>query len=291
MAKNEVATKDTFSTALSAELNANRAALPQNFNIDRFVQNSLALLNGNETLQEFAKKYGTAQIKAGLLRGAYQGLDAMHQECYLVPYGSVLNFSPSYKGMSKMAKRYSIRPVKDIYAKLVRAGDTFEEVIINGVPSINYKAVPFNNAEVVGVFAVCLFEDGGILYESMSRDDVEVARKQSKAKNSPSWEKFWGEMAKKTAIRRLCKNIELDMDAESKEVFEAGTEIETNVVEVSRREIEENANTEEFVVEGEDIIEEPVVEEPKPTPKAKPKKTDTIVPDFVKQAEAQMEFD
>lgn len=290
MAKNEVATKETFSTALSAELNANRAALPQNFNIDRYVQNAIALLNGNETLQEFAKKYGTTQIKAGLMRGAYQGLDAMQQELYLVPYGSTLNYMPSFKGMSKMAKRYSIRPVKDIYAKVVRAGDTFEEVIADGVPSINYKAVPFNNSEIVGVFAVCLFEDGGLLYETMSREDVENCRKSSKAKNSPAWSQFWDQMACKTVIRRLCKNIELDMDADSKEFFDAGTEIETNVVEVSRREIEENANTEEFVVDGEDIIEEPVVEEPKPAPKAKPKKTDTIVPDFVKQAEAQMEF-
>lgn len=265
MAKNEVATKETFSTSLSAELTANRAALPQNFNIDRYVQNAIALLNGNEALQEFAKKYGTAQIKAGLMRGAYQGLDSMNAEMYLVPYGSTLNYMPSFKGMAKMAKRYSIRPVKDIYAKLVRAGDTFEEVIVNGVPSINYKALPFNNAEVVGVFAVCLFEDGGLMYETMSKADVEATRKQSKAKNSPAWDRFWGEMAKKTAIRRLCKNIEIDMDAESKEFFEAGTEIETNVVEVAKREIAENADSVEFVIEGEEVVEEPA-------PKAKAKK-------------------
>lgn len=264
MAKNEVATKETFSTALSAELNANRAALPQNFNIDRFVQNSLALLNGNETLQDFAKKHGTAQIKAGLLRGAYQGLDAMNQEMYLVPYGSTLNYMPSYKGMAKMAKTYSTRPIKDIYAKLVKEGDSFEEVIENGVPSINFKAKPFNNGEVVGVFAVALFEDGGLLYETMSKDDVESIRKQSKAKNSPAWSSAWGEMARKTVIRRLCKNITIDMDANTKEFFESGTEIETNVVEVARREIEENANTVELVPE--DDMAQEIVDPPVPMP-------------------------
>lgn len=272
MAKNEVATKETFSTALSAELNANRAALPQNFNIERYVQNAIALLNGNEGLQEFAKKYGTAQIKAGLMRGAFQGLDAMQNELYLIPYGSVLNYMPSFKGMSKMAKRYSIRPIRDIYAKLVRDGDSFEEVIQNGVPSINFKAKPFNDGEIVGCFAVALFEDGGLLYETMSKADVENCRKSSKAKNSPAWSQHWGQMACKTVIRRLCKNIELDMDAESKEFFEAGTEIETNVVEVSRREIEENANSVEFVVE-----EEPQ----KPAPKAKAKKDEPMAQEII----------
>lgn len=272
MAKNEVATKETFSTALSAELNANRAALPQNFNIERYVQNAIALLNGNEGLQEFAKKYGTAQIKAGLMRGAFQGLDAMQNELYLIPYGSVLNYMPSFKGMSKMAKRYSIRPIRDIYAKLVRDGDSFEEVIQNGVPSINFKAKPFNDGEIVGCFAVALFEDGGLLYETMSKADVENCRKSSKAKNSPAWSQHWGQMACKTVIRRLCKNIELDMDAESKEFFESGTEIETNVVEVSKREIEENANSVEFVVE-----EEPQ----KPAPKAKAKKDEPMAQEII----------
>lgn len=272
MAKNEVATKETFSTALSAELNANRAALPQNFNIERYVQNAIALLNGNEGLQEFAKKYGTAQIKAGLMRGAFQGLDTMQNELYLIPYGSVLNYMPSFKGMSKMAKRYSIRPIRDIYAKLVRDGDSFEEVIQNGVPSINFKAKPFNDGEIVGCFAVALFEDGGLLYETMSKADVENCRKSSKAKNSPAWSQHWGQMACKTVIRRLCKNIELDMDAESKEFFESGTEIETNVVEVSRREIEENANSVEFVVE-----EEPQ----KPAPKAKAKKDEPMAQEII----------
>lgn len=294
MAKNEAAKRETFSVALTNELKANHGALPKNFNIDRFVQNSVALLNGNETLTKFAQQYGTAQIKAGLLRGAYQGLDAMNQEMYLVPYGSTLNYMPSYKGMQKMAKQYSTRPIRDLYAKLVRAGDSFEEVIEHGVPSINFKAKPFNNAEIVGVFAVVLFEDGGLLYETMSKEDVEDCRKSSKAKNSPAWTTYWGEMAKKTVIRRLCKNLTIDMDADAKELFEAGTEIETNVVEVSKREIEENANTVEFIPEDEpEVIEEPPVvkQKPEPKPKRKAKQNAAPVPAFVAEADQEeMDF-
>lgn len=250
---NEVTTKETFSTALSAELEAQKAALPENFNVTRFVQNSVALLNGNDILADFAKKHGTAQIKQGLLRGAYLGLDALNSEMYLVPYGSTLNFMPSYKGMVKLAQKYSVRPIKAIYAKCVRDGDLFEETIVNGEPSINFKAVPFSNKPIIGVFAVCQYQDGGMVYEVMSREDVEQCRKSSKAKNSPAWNGFWSEMAKKTVLRRLTKSINIDMDQKLVEAFDSGLEIETDSAELAKKEIDENANSEDLIIEGEDV--------------------------------------
>lgn len=251
MANTAVATKDTFSVALTNELESQKAALPADFNITRFVQNSIALLNGNDTLADFAKKHGTAQIKQGLLRGAYLGLDALNSEMYLIPFGSQLNFMPSYKGMTKLAQKYSTRPIKTIYAKVVRKGDEFEEVIEHGEPSINFKAVPFNSGDIIGVFAVCQYQDGGMVYEVMSKADVEQCRKSSKAKNSPAWNNFWSEMAKKTVLRRLAKSISIDMDARVADAFNAGLEIETDPIEQAKNEIAENANAKELIIEGE----------------------------------------
>ena len=228
--KAEVAKKDAFSTALMESLNEQKAALPSDFNVTRFVQNSVALLNGNEVLMDFAKKNptGMAQIKAGLMRGAFLGLDALNQEMYLVPYGSTLNFMASYKGMVKMATKYATRPIKSIYAKVVREGDEFQEVIIGGEPSINFKPKPA---------------------------DIETCRKSSKAKNGPAWASHFSEMAKKTVIRRLAKSLPIDMDAQAKEMFDAGTDIETDDKVLADREIAENGNSEELVVEG-DIVED-----------------------------------
>ena len=255
--KAEVAKKDAFSTALMESLNEQKAALPSDFNVTRFVQNSVALLNGNEVLMDFAKKNptGMAQIKAGLMRGAFLGLDALNQEMYLVPYGSTLNFMASYKGMVKMATKYATRPIKSIYAKVVREGDEFQEVIIGGEPSINFKPKPFNNGPIIGAFAVCQFSDGGIQYEVMSLADIETCRKSSKAKNGPAWASHFSEMAKKTVIRRLAKSLPIDMDAQAKEMFDAGTDIETDDKVLADREIAENGNSEELVVEG-DIVED-----------------------------------
>ena len=248
---NEVATtKPKFSTALTTELTAQMDALPRDFNITRFVHNSIALLNGNDVLIKFMKQYGTDQIKAGLLRGAYLGLDFMNAEAYLVPYGSTLNFMPSYKGMIKLCIKYSTRPINTIYAKIVRDGDEFSEEIVNGQPSVTFKPKSFNNAPMIGCFAVCLYKDGGMIYEVMSKADVEQCKRSSKSKNSPAWS-FYNEMAKKTVLRRLAKSIPLDMDDRLADAMNAGLEIETDPAKIAEQQREENGNTEELAIDVE----------------------------------------
>ena len=249
---NEVTTnRPKFSVILTEELNMQREALPRDFNITRFVNNSIALLNGNETLATFARKYGTDQIKMGLIRGAYLGLDAMNNEMYLVPYGSTINFMPSYIGMQKLCMKYSTREIKTIYAKVVREGDDFEETIVNGEPSVTFKPKAFNTGKIVGAFAVCLYADGGMVYEVMSLQELEQCRKSSKAKNSPAWDRFTQMMYRKTVLRRLAKSIPLDMDDKLADAMNAGLEIETDPKVLADREIAENGNTEELVIDGE----------------------------------------
>lgn len=247
----ELSTSNQFTVALESELNRVQEALPVGFNSTQYILNARDFLNGNDSLIKFAKQYGTGQIIAGFVKGAYLGLDAMHEECYLVPYGSTLQFMSSYHGMVKLAKKFSQRSIKDIYAKIVREGDEFEEVVVNGEQSVNFKPIPFSKSPIIGVFAVCIFEDGGTIVETMGEADVEKCRKMSKAQNSPAWSKFWEQMARKTVVRRLCKNITLDMNARVMEAFNSGTEIETDPTEIARKDIEENENLSDFIIDDE----------------------------------------
>jgi len=239
-----------FSVALREDLIANAPALPEGFNTDRFVQNALALLNGNDTIQKFIKdhpKDGIAQVKAGMMRGAYLGLDFLNGEAYLIPYGSKLDYSTSYIGEVKLRKKYSVRPIKDIYAKVVRQGDDYEETVIDGKQSVNFKPLPFNNGEIIGAFAVCQFEDGDILVDSMSKDEIENSRKSSKAQSSPVWGRFYEQMAKKTVMRRLCKTIDMDFNAEQRTVLDEESAIITDPIEQRNADIESEANATEFI--------------------------------------------
>lgn len=236
-------------------------ALPAGFNPLRFKQNAMTVLsdtNGLEKLQ--GNEYSLART---IMKGAYLGLDFFNKECYCIIYGNKAEFQTDYKGEIKLAKKYSINPVKDIYAKLVREGDDFEEYIKDGHQTINFKPKSFNNGEIIGAFAVCLFQDGGMIYEAMSKEEIEEVRKNySKVPNGPSWTKSKGEMYKKTVLRRLCKLIELDFETiEQQKAFEevSGMEVkqarkeEKSVFEVNK----ENEVIPDFKVDTEtgEVIE------------------------------------
>ena len=160
---------------LDLMLTKDAGALPAGFNPLRFKQNAMTVLsdtNGLEKLQ--GNEYSLART---IMKGAYLGLDFFNKECYCIIYGNKAEFQTDYKGEIKLAKKYSINPVKDIYAKLVREGDDFEEYIKDGHQTINFKPKSFNNGEIIGAFAVCLFQDGGMIYEAMSKEEIEEVRK------------------------------------------------------------------------------------------------------------------
>lgn len=219
---NEVVAK--FSDQLSDRLTDVTDALPKDFNKTRFIQNALCVMNENP---QFAKM-NTAQVIQGLLKGAYLGLDFMNHEAYLIPYGSTVSFQTSYRGEVKFVKKYSIRKIKDIYAKVVRSGDQFVEEVIDGKPSIDFKPVPFSNADIIGAFAVVLYMDGGMAYETMSADDINSVRNNySKASQSKAWKYSYDEMCKKTVLRRLTKNIETDFESvEANQSWQEGSGME-----------------------------------------------------------------
>ena len=147
------------------------------------------------------------------MKAAYLGLDFFSRECYAIPYGNRLQFQTDYKGEVKLAKKYSFQKIRDIYAKVVREGDAFEEIIYHGKPTINFQPKPFNSGKIIGAFAVCLYGDGTMIYETMSAEDINSVRDNySKMANGKAWKQSYGEMAKKTVIRRLRKMIPIEFD-------------------------------------------------------------------------------
>lgn len=194
-------------------------AFPKDFNETRFLQNCLAVLIDTKDIE----KCKPMSVVRTMIKGAYLGLDFFRRECYAIPYGDALNFQTDYKGEIKLAKKYG-KNIKDIYAKLVHEGDVLEIGVSSGHQVLNFTPKPFNDGPVIGVFAVVMFNDGTTKYETMSVKDVEdVRQKYSKAAHSPAWVKSWGEMAKKTVLRRLCKLIDLDFDnQEQQKAYDEG---------------------------------------------------------------------
>ncbi len=82
----------------------------------------------------------------------------------------------------------------------------------------------------MGAFAICEFADGGLLYETMSTEDMENVRANySKAANSKAWKTSTDTMYMKTVLKRLCKNIEVDFETiEMRKAWEDGSDFDTN---------------------------------------------------------------
>jgi len=170
------------------------------------------MLRDNKKKDQLSKVDVTT-IPICLAKGAFLGLDFFNGECYAIPYGGEMKFQTDYKGEIKLCKRYSKNKIKDIFAKVVREGDFFEESVDAGVQNVTYRPVPFSNKPMVGAFAIVVFKDGSMLYDTMGSEEIENVRKTySKAQNSQAWVSSTGEMYKKTVLRRLCKLIDLDFD-------------------------------------------------------------------------------
>ena len=202
--------------ALMKQIAEKMGAMPEGFNKDRFVLNCITLIR--DMLKDKKKRDNLDGISADsialcMIKGAFLGLDFLSGECYAIPYGKEMNFQTDYKGEIKICKKHSIQPIKDIFAKVVREGDLYDEGVDDGKQKLTFKPLPFNNRKKIGAFAIVTFTDGSMLYESMSAEEIEGVRQNySKAKDSDAWKKSSGEMYRKTVIRRLSKYIEKDFD-------------------------------------------------------------------------------
>lgn len=237
--KNEL----TMSGYFTQELERISAALPENFNKQRFALNFVSLINDKKELQAFSKE----KLATAMIRTAQDGLDVLNGEVYIYKgYSGDLTYTPSYRGMKKMAIEKSVKPISEIYAKIIHEGDTLDEEIIHGVTRINYKSNILNKSKpVIGAFAVCLFKDGSQIYEVMSLEELNAVK--AKSRNSGAWKDFPGEMQKKTVIRRLVKNITVSWDnKEQSDAFFGTDDFASDPQEQAQVDIENNANQTDF---------------------------------------------
>ena len=248
-----MAIHDGLNTSLEKQV----AALPKEFNKQRFVQNCMTVLQDGQA--DFSNCEPASVVRT-LLKGAFLGLDFFNGECYAIAYSGKVQFQTDYKGEIKLCKRYSSNPILDIYAKVVREGDEFVEVIENGRQTINFKPLPFNNGAIIGAFAVCLYKDGGMIYDTMSKEEIEHTRKTfSKQANGQAWTSSYGEMCKKTVLRRLCKMIDLNFDtAEQMQAFEDASDFDVKNPKMPEP---EKATDVFATVEAAEIVENPNKEE------------------------------
>lgn len=146
---------------------------------------------------------------------------------YLVPYGTVCQLIPGYKGLIRLAIQSG--EVADIQPRVVYEGQPFRiEYGLHEDIKHEPTLVDMSDDKIVGVYAVAKLPNGALKFDFMYKAEVDKIRARSQAAKSSSspWHTDYAEMAKKTVIKRLCKTLPLSEEKDSHRKFGKAIQIQ-----------------------------------------------------------------
>lgn len=178
-------------------------ALPKHLDADRLLRISINCITKNEKLLNCTQ----ASLIACVIQCGQLGLepDTVLGEAYLVPYKETATFIAGYQGLMKLARqdgRIQFDP-----PQVVRTGDTFAYSFglnrtLRHVPGEGNDDQPMTH-----VYAVARIRGSEPQFVVLTRAQVEKFRARSMAKDNGPWVIDYEAMAKKTAVRQLCKAL------------------------------------------------------------------------------------
>lgn len=236
-----------------------------------------------------------ASIENALIDMVTDGLSMRKKQCYPVAYAGKLSCQPSVYGATCVARRYGLA---DINAEVVYDGDKFRYTITNGKKTIvehTQEIDNIDNDKIKGAYAVAVMKDGTVKTEVMTIKQIKTAWKQGfgyKENGNGVHQKFTDQMAMKTVKNRLLKSINNTHSGFGKEddyeEISHDEMLEQDVI----YDIEQNANSEDFIVADAEVkesvkdgFEKPVVahlDAEIPVKDDRKISTDADVPDFMK---------
>jgi recombination protein RecT len=179
-------------------------ALPSHVKPDRFMRCLFTQVQKNPKLMGCTKE----SLFAAIIGCGQLGIEPDGRRAHLIPYGQTCTLIIDYKGLVELVLRSGA--VKRIHADIVCDHDEFEtdkgRILKHAV---NYKS---HRGTAYAVYALAEMADGTEKAEVLTREEIEAIRKKSKGANSSPWVEHWGEMAKKTAFKRLAKWLPLDTE-------------------------------------------------------------------------------
>lgn len=203
--KNEIATKQhKIKSMLDRRDIQGKIAEVMAANMDPQKITRVALLTINKTPK--IAECTVPSLLQCIMDCARMGLEPDGRNAHLIPYGNACTLIVDWKGLCKLARESG--EVKSLYADLVHENDTFA-ISRGSDPKIDHCPAIRDRGKPIGAYACVLYLNGAVDFEWMPLDEIEAIRKRSRSGNNGPWKTDWGEMAKKTAFRRLSKRLPL----------------------------------------------------------------------------------
>lgn len=188
-------------------------------NLPRLVQGMASVVQKQPKLLECAPK----TLLNAVRHCAQLGLDPSSplNRIHLVPFYDkeagckVATVIVGYGGLVELARRSG--EIETIDVQNVYRGESFT-FDLGSNPRIDHQPDPSKKRDdnsIIATYGVVWMKDTRHpIIEVMSREQVEGIRKKSKQPDGDAWKWGWGEMARKTVIRRLSKRIPQTPDLE-----------------------------------------------------------------------------
>ncbi|WP_239519797.1 recombinase RecT [Stenotrophomonas maltophilia] len=194
-------TKDSFASVLT----------DRSINFEREAEFALQTLYSNDYAMKIAMQNRSSVIAAVVNIAAIGiSLNPAKKQAYLVPRDGKICLDISYMGLMDLA--IDSGSIRWGQAELVYENDTFGLNGIDQQPTHIRNPFAKDRGEVVGVYVVVKTADGDYLTDAMSVEEINAIRDRSSAwkawiakQKSCPWLTDWGEMAKKTVVKRAYK--------------------------------------------------------------------------------------
>ncbi|MGP9796157.1 recombinase RecT [Halomonas sp. 86] len=198
----------TLTEDIYAQRDAFAAVLSEpSLNFDREAGFAIQAMQSNDFLAKIAMSNRQSLVNA-VNNTASIGisLNPAKKQAYLVPRDGRVCLDISYMGLVDLAT--STGSIRWAQAELVHASDHFELSGIDRAPLHKFNPFHPERGDIVGAYVVVKTADGDYLTTCMSRADIDsiMNRSQSvKSGKSSPWKTDYGEMAKKTVVKRAYK--------------------------------------------------------------------------------------
>lgn len=181
-------------------------ALPEHVSPEKFVRVVMTAINANPDLQKAERQ----SVLAAAMKCAQDGLLPDGREAALVVYGNKASYLPMIAGVLTKVRRSG--ELETINAHVVHQKDAWLYTLGDDERIEHKPYMEGDRGKPIAVYAIAKTKDGGIYREVMSVAEVEKVRAVSRAKNNGPWVQWWGEMARKTVLRRLSKRLPMSTD-------------------------------------------------------------------------------
>jgi recombination protein RecT len=210
MTTNAISVIDSVRSTLTKMQPEFAAALPPQIPAEKFIRTTVTAIQMQPDLLQADRR----SLLGACMKAAQDGLLPDGREAALVIFrgkgGAQVQYMPMIGGLLKKLRNSG--ELASISAHVVHEHDQFD-YILGDEERIEHKPCLFGDrGQPIAVYAVAKTKDGAVYREVMSVEEVEKVRSVSRAGNSGPWVAWWGEMAKKTVIRRLCKRLPSSAD-------------------------------------------------------------------------------